>query len=517
MKRSARRVLTTGVAVVTAVTVAVAPSVKEPTTAPVASVVRVVSPNVKLSAAVQPRLDANALQPSVAQPLVAPASLPNLLVDWVQRIVVPPSASRPFPTPDFPPVVGGNSLQSAIINTYNAIEPWVQWGFEVAEYAVGWIPYVGWLAPQVMYFYNLGERIVRSITFNIADWIGGDISFGQGLVNVGIDTINSFISFANDQLAFWLPPLPPIPPIGPFAAAETAELTEPIESMAMMSADVAGDDVALIEETKDPGSTETPGDVVEGEEAAIETEGVDAGVIDEETQQIETVGTEEEATLDEEEDATLEEELAVEDLDEERAVADEVAEEEEEEEERSPPHPHPEPSRLRARSATPGSTPHPTRRPTTPRAPRRTTRPLSPPMWRRSTTMRRRPTTTRRRPTTTPARSKSVRRIQVAPQHQSGRQRAQHDEQQRCVLHDPGPAEHDVVAGSAERQRGHGQQPAPQGQRGQPRRGRPLQRRPHQCRVEQAAEQRADGKRHRSDTDGEKESGRYRGEDTVNR
>ena len=335
MKRSARRVLTTGVAVVTAVTVAVAPSVKEPTTAPVASVVRVVSPNVKLSAAVQPRLDANALQPSVAQPLVAPASLPNLLVDWVQRIVVPPSASRPFPTPDFPPVVGGNSLQSAIINTYNAIEPWVQWGFEVAEYAVGWIPYVGWLAPQVMYFYNLGERIVRSITFNIADWIGGDISFGQGLVNVGIDTINSFISFANDQLAFWLPPLPPIPPIGPFAAAETAELTEPIESMAMMSADVAGDDVALIEETKDPCSTETPGDVVEGEEAAIETEGVDAGVIDEETQQIETVGTEEEATLDEEEDATLEEELAVEDLDEERAVADEVAEEEEEEEEES--------------------------------------------------------------------------------------------------------------------------------------------------------------------------------------
>ena len=101
-------------------------------------------------------------------------------------------------------------------------------------------------------FYNLGERIVRSITFNIADWIGGDISFGQGLVNVGIDTINSFISFANDQLAFWLPPLPPIPPIGPFAAAETAELTEPIESMAMMSADVAGDDVALIEETRRP-------------------------------------------------------------------------------------------------------------------------------------------------------------------------------------------------------------------------------------------------------------------------
>jgi hypothetical protein len=319
MTKSVCSLVTTGIAVVTAVTVAVAPSVREPApTAPAATIVRVVSPAVQLRAAVQPRLDANELQPSGAQPLVAPASLPSLLVEWLERIVVPPSASAPFPTPQFPPVVGETSLQSAIKNTYNAIEPWVQWGFEVAAYAVGWIPWVGWLAPQVMYFYHLGERIVRSITFNIADWIGGDITFWEGLVNVGIDTINSFIFFANDQLAFWLPPLPPIPPIGSFAAVETAELTEPIESMAMMSADVAGD-AALVEEQEDPGSTETLGDVVEGEEAAVEAEGVDAGVTEEETQQIETEGTEEEATLDDEEDATLEEKPAVE---------DEVAEEE---------------------------------------------------------------------------------------------------------------------------------------------------------------------------------------------
>ena len=41
--------------------------------------------------------------------LVAQASLPNLLAEWVQRIVVPPSASAPFPTPQFPPVVGAHS------------------------------------------------------------------------------------------------------------------------------------------------------------------------------------------------------------------------------------------------------------------------------------------------------------------------------------------------------------------------------------------------------------------------
>jgi hypothetical protein len=52
---------------------------------------------------------------------------------------------------------------SAIKNIYNAAEPWVRYGFEVATYAVGWVPYVGWLSPQIMIFYNFGERIVRSI------------------------------------------------------------------------------------------------------------------------------------------------------------------------------------------------------------------------------------------------------------------------------------------------------------------------------------------------------------------
>jgi hypothetical protein len=142
---------------------------------------------------------------------VTATNLPGLLVEWLQRITVPPSAGQPFPTPQFPPVVAPTSIGSSIIWVYNAVEPWVRYGFDVAAYAVGWIPYVGWLAPQITIFYNFGERIARSITYNVANWLDGNISFGQGLVNVGIDTINSFIFLANDQLAFWLPPLPPIP------------------------------------------------------------------------------------------------------------------------------------------------------------------------------------------------------------------------------------------------------------------------------------------------------------------
>jgi hypothetical protein len=181
----------------------------------VVSTVRVATPAVQLAAQVQPS---------------AAIDLPNLLIDWVRRIVVPPSAGKPFPTPQFPPVVAPTSIGSSIIWVYNAVEPWARWVADVAAYAVGWIPYVGWLAPQITIFYNFGERIARSITYNIANWLDGNISFGQGLVNVGVDTVNAFIYLANAQLAFWLPPLPPIPELPgiilPFAANQaTTELT----------------------------------------------------------------------------------------------------------------------------------------------------------------------------------------------------------------------------------------------------------------------------------------------------
>lgn len=209
MMRSAHSMLTMAVVTLAVSAVVIAPVRPAPPPEPTATV--------RLVAAAQTTPLAVRTGPSV------PAlELPELLIWWLERIVVPPSAGASFPTPAFPNVVGGNSIDSAIKNVYNAIEPWVEWGFDVAAYAVGWIPYVGWLAPQIEIFYNFGERIVRSITFNIADWLGGNISFWDGLVRVAVDTINSFIFLANDQLAFWLPPLPPIPPIGPFAA-EAAE------------------------------------------------------------------------------------------------------------------------------------------------------------------------------------------------------------------------------------------------------------------------------------------------------
>jgi hypothetical protein len=215
---SIRSALTAGVATITAAAITFVPSVEEPARAAPPPVVQIASPTIELAAQVQPAVTAT--------------DLPGLLVGWLQRITVPPSASQPFPTPQFPPVVGGTSIDSTIKNVYNAVEPWVRYGFELAAYAVGWVPYVGWLSPQIIIFYNFGERIARSITFNVADWLGGNVSFGQGLVNVGVDTVNSFIQLGIDEWNFFLPPLPPFP----FAAAQRTAVTGATQRTAVTAA-----------------------------------------------------------------------------------------------------------------------------------------------------------------------------------------------------------------------------------------------------------------------------------------
>ena len=212
MGHSLHKFLTVGVATITASAIAFAPSI-EPAPAPrpaPTQIVHVAAPTITLTAGVQP---------------LAAASVTDIL-GFIEHYVVPPSAGQPFPTPQFPPTVAPTSVGSTIIWVYNAVEPWARYVADLAAYAVGWVPYVGWLAPQITIFYNFGERIARSITYNIAYWLDGNISFGQGLVNVGVDTVNAFIQLGIDQWNFWLWPLPPLPPIFPgTAAAQIAELT----------------------------------------------------------------------------------------------------------------------------------------------------------------------------------------------------------------------------------------------------------------------------------------------------
>jgi len=107
-------------------------------------------------------------------------------------------------------------IATAIENAYNFIEPYVQWGFSVAAWAVGWLPWIGILGPQINIFYALFEPMVQSGLFNILDWITGSISFGTGLSNfiaASAASINQFIQNEINWFLGFLPPLPPFPPL----------------------------------------------------------------------------------------------------------------------------------------------------------------------------------------------------------------------------------------------------------------------------------------------------------------
>lgn len=198
MRVFGKRLATAGIALGSVCAIAVAPTVQAPPR-PV--------PAVRLAAATSP---------TVVQP---PAQQSNALgalsrLD-LSRFIIPPSVGQPLPTP---PQIPGPSpaptdfeFEDAIINTYHAIEPWVRYGFELVTYGVGWIPWVGWLAPQIMIFYNFGERIVESLVVNSANWLWGPLPFLDGLGNVARDSWNALVQLGIDEWNFWLPGLPPLP------------------------------------------------------------------------------------------------------------------------------------------------------------------------------------------------------------------------------------------------------------------------------------------------------------------
>jgi hypothetical protein len=113
-----------------------------------------------------------------------------------------------------PLTLASGSIGNAIEAAYLAIEPWVQYGFNLAAYAAGFV--VGPLAYQINFFYYLFEPIVQSGLFNTLDWLGGEITFAQGLSNFWAATtvsINQFINTEINWVLSFLPPLPPLPGI----------------------------------------------------------------------------------------------------------------------------------------------------------------------------------------------------------------------------------------------------------------------------------------------------------------
>jgi hypothetical protein len=218
-------------------------------------------PTVHLVAAVQ-----SLVQPQKAPLLTVLRNSSQALLGPATTPGKPPPSAAPLAIPIAP------NLADTIDNIYLSVEPWVQYGFEVATSVGRWIPYVGWFAGQIMVLYNFGESIVASGVFNFTDWLRGDGGIAENVVDFGVDVGLAFVWLGLDEVAQFvpLPPFccyPPRPPVqGPFLALET--VVDPALTVETMKA-------ASVE---DPTPSGPEPAVVEGSDAdEVEPLGEDVG------------------------------------------------------------------------------------------------------------------------------------------------------------------------------------------------------------------------------------------------
>ena len=211
MTVSMRSTLAAGLVAVTMSAVAVVP-VAHPQAA------AITLPSIQLSASVLP----------LTQPAAAAAGA--VLGQNSPR----PAAAAALPALPAPVAISATgSAGDTIINAYNAIEPWAQWGFEVAAWAVSYLPWpLGWLGQQINIAYNTGEPLVQAVVYSFAYLIDGQVDLIGPTLMSGINS--AVTNLVTGEIAWVLSFLPPLPPIsfpvlpGASVAARAAAVTGPI-------------------------------------------------------------------------------------------------------------------------------------------------------------------------------------------------------------------------------------------------------------------------------------------------
>lgn len=118
-----------------------------------------------------------------------------------------------------------------IINTYNALQPWVEWGFELADWGLSFVPGLWWIAPAIDLAYFTAQPVVESLVYSFAYLIDGNLdliwpTLADGLTSAAANFVTFSIEWLYSIVPF--PPLPPFFPPLPFiaAAAEAGPVAE---------------------------------------------------------------------------------------------------------------------------------------------------------------------------------------------------------------------------------------------------------------------------------------------------
>lgn len=111
------------------------------------------------------------------------------------------------------------SAGDTIIAAYTAIQPWVAYGFELADYALSFVPGLWWIAPGIDLAYFTVQPLVEAGVFTFAAVIDGNWTLVGPIVQTGIqNSVNNFVQYSIAWLGS-LVPLPPFPPLPPSPGA----------------------------------------------------------------------------------------------------------------------------------------------------------------------------------------------------------------------------------------------------------------------------------------------------------
>jgi hypothetical protein len=244
MQSPARSYLMASVAAVGASAIAIAPSVAPPPDVRIQAephpAARVVSKaTVELLAALQPMSPRSVL--SLASRTLSGTTAP-----------VPPAAVAPQRP------VALNSASDFVISAWNAVLPWIDYGVDLTDYVLGFIPGVSIIGDQVsIVYYSLVRPVANSFVVDlVAPVVNAPLnpaSYVNGLVTLGSVTVTSLINLGINEFNYffgWLiPPIPPIPlaaPVTttPVAQAQTAMIGTPATAGPADQGTSAGTDVA---------------------------------------------------------------------------------------------------------------------------------------------------------------------------------------------------------------------------------------------------------------------------------
>jgi hypothetical protein len=184
---------------------------------------------------------------------------------------IDPEAQLPLQTAAIVAPTPQNAASNAIIAGYQFIQYWVDYGVQLADYVLGFIPYGYLIGDQVsIVYFNLVRPISDSVVYGLVVPVVNDPlniwSYVNGAVIVGQTTINALINTGIAEFNYffgWL--IPPLPPL-PLAATETTALKP--EALTLRTAEVT-------EEPADEPATELASETAVAEHDASAVDAVE--------------------------------------------------------------------------------------------------------------------------------------------------------------------------------------------------------------------------------------------------